>query len=117
VAREELPALLTAAEGFVWPSLHEGFGLPPLEAMACGTPVLTSNSASLPEVVGDAALMADPENTQDIADQMRALVTDDALRRTLREKGLRRVREFTWQRTAERTAEVYRQTCRDIGKP
>ena len=116
VAREDLPALLTAAEGFVWPSLYEGFGLPPLEAMACGTPVLTSSAASLPEVVGDAALMADPEKTQDIADQMRALATNDALRRTLREKGLRRVREFTWQRTAERTAEVYRQTGLDIGK-
>jgi glycosyltransferase involved in cell wall biosynthesis len=117
VPREDLPALMTAADGFVWPSLYEGFGLPPLEAMACGTPVLTSNAASLPEVVGDAALMADPEQTDDITDKMRALATDDALRQTLREKGLRRAREFTWQRTAEQTVETYRLAGKRIGLP
>ena len=117
VVREDLPALMTAADGFVWPSLYEGFGLPPLEAMACGTPVLTSNVASLPEVVGDAALMTDPEKTDDIADKMRALATDRSLRQSLREKGLRRAREFTWQRSAEQTAEVYRLAGRRIGLP
>lgn len=109
VARDELPALLTAADGFVWPSLYEGFGLPPLEAMACGTPVLTSNAASLPEVTGDAALTVDPENTADIAAAMKRLVTDMPLREALREKGLKRVGAFAWQHTAELTAEVYRQ--------
>lgn len=117
VARDALTALLTAAEAFVWPSLYEGFGLPPLEAMACGTPVLASNTASLPEVVGDAALMADPQDTEDIARKMLALTTDTSLQHALRVKGIERARQFTWLRTAQRTAEVYRQTGADIGLP
>ncbi|MFO7974034.1 MAG: glycosyltransferase family 1 protein [Candidatus Hydrogenedentota bacterium] len=117
IARENLPALLTAADGFVWPSLYEGFGLPPLEAMACGTPVLTSNTASLPEVVGDAALMVDPENSRDISAGIKRLVTDASLRDTLRQRGLKRVGAFTWQRTAELTADVYRQTLAGHAQP
>ena len=108
IPRDDLPALLTAAEGFVWPSLYEGFGLPPLEAMACGTPVLTSNAASMPEAAGDAAIMVDPQNIPEIAESIKALVTDASLRAALREKGLKRAGMFTWQRTAELTAEVYR---------
>ncbi len=114
IPRAHLPALLTAAAGFVWPSLHEGFGLPPLEAMACGTPVLTSNAASLPEVVGDAALLANPEDTGDIASHMLTLATDDALRGTLRDKGFERARRFTWQRTAEMTVDVYRRVWKGL---
>ena len=114
VPREHLPALLTAAAGFVWPSLYEGFGLPPLEAMACGTPVLTSNAASLPEVAGDAALLVNPEDTGEIAAQMLALATDDALRGALRDKGFERARRFTWQRTAELTAGVYRRVWQGL---
>jgi glycosyltransferase involved in cell wall biosynthesis len=110
VAREDLPAVLTAAEGFVWPSLYEGFGLPPLEAMACGTPVLTSDVSSLPEVVGSAALLVDPDDTEAIANAMAELVKDQSLRDGLRRKGLERIKEFTWERTARMTAEVYRST-------
>lgn len=110
IAREDMPAVMTAAEGFVWPSLYEGFGLPPLEAMACGAPVLTSNTSSLPEAVGDAALTVDPEDEDAIADAIRRLATDDALRARLREAGPVRAAQFTWQRTAELTAAVYRRT-------
>jgi glycosyltransferase involved in cell wall biosynthesis len=110
IAREDAPAVMTAAEGFVWPSLYEGFGLPPLEAMACGAPVLTSNTSSLPEAVGDAALTIDPEDESALTEAIHRLVTDAPLRETLRAKGLARVKEFTWRRTAERSAETYRKT-------
>lgn len=104
---KDLPALLSAAEIFVWPSLWEGFGLPPLEAMACATPVITSNTSSLPEVVGDAALTVTPEDLDAIADAMRSLLSDSALRDRLREQGLIRAREFTWKRTIELTYASY----------
>ncbi len=107
VSSAEMCALLSAAEVFVWPSLWEGFGLPPLEAMACGTPVITSSTSSLPEVVGDAGLTVNPEDTGAIAHAMRTLVNDVALRARLRDAGLARAREFTWKRTAELTARAY----------
>jgi glycosyltransferase involved in cell wall biosynthesis len=103
VADEFLPALYSGALAFVYPSLYEGFGLPPLEAMACGTPVLTSNVTSLPEVVGDAGLLVDPYNVEAIAHGIRRLVEDSALREELRKKGLERAKQFTWERTAELT--------------
>jgi glycosyltransferase involved in cell wall biosynthesis len=117
ISREELPALLTAADGFVWPSLYEGFGLPPLEAMACGTPVLTSNAAALPEVVGDDAVIVNAEDPAAIAQGIKRLATDMSLRKTLREKGLKRVGIFAWQHTAELTAAVYRQTLAGRAEP
>jgi glycosyltransferase involved in cell wall biosynthesis len=107
VPEGELAALMNGAIAFVYPSLYEGFGLPPLEAMACGTPVITSNRSSLPEVVGDAALLVDPENTSDLALAMARLVDDAPLREALRERGLVRARAFSWQRTAELTSAVY----------
>jgi glycosyltransferase involved in cell wall biosynthesis len=103
----ELAALMNGAIAFVYPSLYEGFGLPPLEAMACGTPVITSNRSSLPEVVGNAALLVDPENTRDLALAMARLVDEAPLREELRERGLERARQFSWRRTAELTAAVY----------
>jgi alpha-1,3-rhamnosyl/mannosyltransferase len=103
----ELAALMNGALAFVYPSLYEGFGLPPLEAMACGTPVITSNRSSLPEVVGGAALLVDPENIGDLADAMARLAEDAPLRDELRERGLERAREFSWRRTAEMTSAVY----------
>ena len=106
-AQELLPALYSAATAFVWPSLMEGFGLPPLEAMACGTPVLSSNTSSLPEVVGDAAIQVDPLDTQAIADGMAALAEDADLRERLRKKGLERAAGFSWQSTAAKTRAVY----------
>ncbi len=107
VADDALPAVLSAADAFVWPSLWEGFGLPPLEAMACGVPVITSNTSSLPEVVGDAALTVPPEDVDAIAGAMLSLLADSELCRSLRERGLKRAGEFTWRRTAEQTYAAY----------
>lgn len=112
IEEEELSAVLSAAGAFVWPSLWEGFGLPPLEAMACGTPVLTSSTSSLPEVVGDAALLVDPYDTAAIAEGMLRLAEDETLRADLRAKGLARAAGFTWRKTAEETVECYRQVLR-----
>ncbi len=108
IATDDLPALLSAARVFAWPSLYEGFGLPPLEAMACGTPVVTSNVSSLPEVVGDAALAVAPDDIEALADAMLRAANDDALRAVLRSKGLGRATEFTWERTAKLTCETYK---------
>jgi glycosyltransferase involved in cell wall biosynthesis len=91
----------------VFPSLYEGFGLPPLEAMAAGTPVITSNVSSLPEVVGDAALLIDPYEPNAIADAMRRVLTDPDLRADLRRRGLARVHEFSWERSVARVREIY----------
>lgn len=106
VADEDLPALISGALGYLFPSLYEGFGLPVLEAQACGTPVLTSSVASLPEVAGDAAIFVDPHDTASIADGIERLVEDVDLRQSLREKGLSRVGEWTWQRTGRETLAV-----------
>ena len=102
------PALLAGARAFVYPSLYEGFGLPPLEAMACGTPVLTSSVASLPEVVGDAALLVDPEDVPALATALARIWREDPLRAELRARGLARARRFSWERTARLTLDVYR---------
>jgi glycosyltransferase involved in cell wall biosynthesis len=109
IPEADLPALYRGADLFVFPSLYEGFGLPPLEAMACGTPVVCSNAASLPEVVGDAAITVDPYDVEGLAEAMRRVLGDAALREELREKGLARARQFTWERTARETVAVYRQ--------
>jgi glycosyltransferase involved in cell wall biosynthesis len=101
------PALINGARGFVYPSLYEGFGLPVLEAMACGVPVLASNVASLPEVVGDAGVLVDPHDVDAIARGMARLWHDDALRRDLSIRGIERARAFSWERTASQTLGVY----------
>jgi glycosyltransferase involved in cell wall biosynthesis len=111
VSDEELAALYRGAVALLFPSLYEGFGLPPLEAMACGTPVLTSNLTSLPEVVGDAALLVDPYDVEAIAHGIRRLVEDSALREELRRKGLERAKLFTWERTAELTWNVLQEAA------
>ena len=105
---ETLRAFYQGAQVFTFPSLYEGFGLPPLEAMACGTPVVTSSVSSLPEAVGDAAVMVSPENVFAIARGIKEALLDLDLRRTLREKGYRQVAKFRWERTAEQTMGVYR---------
>lgn len=107
VADEDLAALYSGSVAFVFPSLYEGFGLPPLEAMACGTPVITSNTTSLPEVVGRAGLMVDPLDADALSKAMLEVLTDEGLRRTLTLKGLERSKEFSWARCAEETARVY----------
>ncbi len=107
VPDDDLPALLSAAEVFAYPSVYEGFGLPPLEAMACGVPVVVSNTSSLPEVVGDAGLLAPPLDPGAWAGALARLVTDDSLRQELRGHGLARAGHFTWEQTARLTLEVY----------
>ncbi len=108
VPQEDLPALYNLALALVYPSLYEGFGLPPLEAMACGTPVLTSRTSSLPEVVGESAVLVDPADVPSIREGLRRLLEDEELRRHLREQGLVRARLFTWEQAATRLRELMR---------
>jgi glycosyltransferase involved in cell wall biosynthesis len=105
-SNEDLASLYRGALAFVFPSLYEGFGLPPLEAMACGTPVLASNAAALPEIVGNAGLLVDPLDAEAIADGIRRLVQDSVLCAELRQKGFARARGFTWEETARKTWEA-----------
>ena len=113
VRQEDLPALYSGALLFLFPSLYEGFGMPVLEAMACGTPVLTSDVTSLPEVVGDAAVQVDPLDVESIAREILRLVEDGQLREEYVRKGLERAKEFTWERTARETLAVYRKALED----
>lgn len=113
VADEDLPSLYRAATALVYPSLFEGFGLPPLEAMACGTQVITSNTSSLPEVTGEAAILIDPYNEDELAAALHRVVTDQSLRARLREAGLRRAGLFTWRRAAEKTLQLYQAAAKD----
>ncbi len=114
LADEDLPVVYTGAAALAFPSLYEGFGLPALEAMACGTPVLASNTSSLPEVVGDAALTVDPLDTRAITAALDRLLTDQTLRGDLRERGLARAQQFTWERAAERTLAVLEEVAREV---
>jgi glycosyltransferase involved in cell wall biosynthesis len=113
VPDDQLAVLYRLAAVFVFPSLYEGFGLPPLEAMASGTPVVVSNVSSLPEVVGDAAVLVDPHDIDSIVDGLRCVLTNPARADDMRRKGLERAREFSWERSVARTLEVYKR----IGAP
>ncbi|MGH2543729.1 MAG: glycosyltransferase family 4 protein, partial [Ardenticatenaceae bacterium] len=108
VPTEELPYWYGAAELFVYPSRYEGFGLPPLEAMACGTPVITSDATSLREVVGDAGVLAPPDDEQALAEAIVALLTDSDEQARRREEGLAQAAQFRWQTSAATQAMVYR---------
>jgi glycosyltransferase involved in cell wall biosynthesis len=109
----DLPGMYNAASVLTTPSFYEGFGLPALEAMACGTPVVVADRASLPEVVGDAGLLVDPDDTDSIAKALRRVLTDDPLRARMRELGLAQAASFTWERAAQATLAVYREVaCR-----
>jgi glycosyltransferase involved in cell wall biosynthesis len=94
---------------FVFPSLYEGFGLPPLEAMASGTPVVTSNVSSLPEVAGNAAVLVDPYSASAIADGIYRVLTDDTLRMDLKRRGIERATQFSWESSVRRVREIYGQ--------
>lgn len=107
----DLPALYTAADLFAFPSFYEGFGLPPLEAMACGTPVVVSDAASLPEVVGDAGLTVSADDIDALAEALTRVLLDPTLHASLRAAGLARAGTFTWPAAAERLLEVYRQVA------
>ncbi len=125
VPEADLPALYSGAELFVFPSYYEGFGLPPLEAMACGTPVVCAYTSSLPEVVGNAALTVDPFNFIELAEAIECLLHNPALRAYLHEQGLRQAQRFSWQQTARQTFDVYAAilserspaSSRDSGEP
>ena len=112
VPEADLPALYSGALCFVYPSYFEGFGLPPLEAMKCGAPVITGNRTSLPEVVGDAALTVDPFDVEAIAAAIKRLMNDAQLRQELRSKGQQRANAFDWRETARKTLEVYKEVAR-----
>ncbi len=112
VAEAELPNLYRAAGVFVYPSLYEGFGLPPLEAMACGCPVVSSANGSLGEVLGKAAAIIDPENVENIAEQLTRVATDAGLRGRLRQAGFGQAGCFSWEKAAQETLAVYQDACR-----
>jgi len=107
VSEHDLVSYYRSAELLAYPSLYEGFGLPPLEAMSCGCPVVTSNVSSIPEVVGDAAVLVDPRNVDSLAQAMRRVLTDSKLRDEMVRKGLEQAQKFSWEKTAEQTQEVY----------
>lgn len=107
VSSEELLWLYNAAKALVAPSIYEGFGLTPLEALACGTPVVVANTSSLPEVVGDAGLLIDPNKADEIAVAMWRILTDSELRKSLIEKGLKRAAHFSWDKAAQETLDLY----------
>lgn len=109
VPEADLPALYAGATVFVFPSLYEGFGLPPLEAMACGTPVICSNTSSLPEVTGNAAVSFPPTNTQVLTQALSQVLEDSSLRNDLRSRSLARAAQFSWERTAHETLAIYKQ--------
>ncbi len=111
VPTPDLPAIYAGSTAFCYPSQYEGFGLPPLEAMACGAPVITSTSSSLPEVVGDAALLIDPLEIESIERALKRILGDTPLRHELRRRGFARASLFTWERTARETVAAYREAC------
>lgn len=108
VPTADLPFFYNGAEAFVYPSLYEGFGLPPLEAMQCGTPVVTSNVSSIPEVVGDAAMLINPHSVEQISSAILTLLSDYDEWQKLSLMGIEKAKEYSWQKTAEKTLEVYR---------
>jgi glycosyltransferase involved in cell wall biosynthesis len=112
---DTLRCFYESAAAFVFPSRYEGFGLPPLEAMACGTPVVASNVSSLPEVVGDAAILVNPENVFDIARGIRDVLLDDALRADLVCRGREQAARFSWERTARQVLEIYQEAVAERG--
>jgi len=112
VPDDDLPALINCAEVFAFPSVFEGFGLPPLEAMACGVPVVCSNASSLPEVVSDAGFLVAPDDVPGWTETLNRLLTEPALRADLRTRGLARARQFTWGAAAHQTLEVYQSVLR-----
>ena len=109
VADEDLPALYNGADLFCFPSLYEGFGFPPLEALSCGTPVIAARNSSIPEVIGEAGILLDDYNKSLWANNMIRVLTDKKMANVLREKGLAQAKKFSWEKTAQATAKVYRE--------
>ncbi|MGQ9631095.1 MAG: glycosyltransferase family 4 protein [bacterium] len=114
VSEKELPILYNGADVFIYPSLYEGFGIPPLEAMSCGVPTISSNASSLPEVVGEGGILVDPGNIEALRDVMYQVLTDNSLRIELCKKGLEQAGKFSWEKTAEETIKVYKKALHRI---
>lgn len=110
----DLPALYSGSISFIFPSIYEGFGLPILEAMACGTPVITSNTTSIPEIAGNAAMLVDPLNVDEIAEAIQEVIINDQLRDTLRQKGVQHASQFTWEKTSQQVWELLNQVSEEI---
>jgi len=117
VSAADLPVLYNLADALVMPSLYEGFGLPVLEAMACGTPVVTSNVSSLPEVAGDAAVLVDPLSVESMVEGTRRVVTGAELRDDLKRRGLQRAAEFTWEKAARQVLDIFEQVSQSVPRP
>jgi glycosyltransferase involved in cell wall biosynthesis len=113
VPDEDLSALYSGAVAFVFPSLYEGFGLPVLESMQCGTPVICSNATSLPEVAGDAAILVSPTDEDELCQAMLNLLTDSALQQDLRQRGLERAKQFTWSKAADKVVDLYQRVIQE----
>lgn len=111
VDEKDLPHIYNGADAFVFPTFYEGFGLPPLEAQSCGTPVVCSNVASVPEIVGDAGVYFDPKDARDMAEKIKRVLTDEKLRAELSEKGFKNLERFSWKKMAEKTYQVYREAA------
>jgi glycosyltransferase involved in cell wall biosynthesis len=116
IPQEDLPYLYKMARLFVYPSLYEGFGLPPLEAMKCGTPVLASNCSSIPEIVNRYDLLFDPHDPKKLSEKIQWLLADDESRHSISEWGIKMAKTFSWSRTAEETLDFYERVCRDRTK-
>lgn len=114
VPHHELPKVFNSADCLLFPSFYEGFGWPPLEAMACGVPVVASNTSSLPEVIGDAGLMCPPNDYDGLAQAIYNVLTNDYVRQMLVERGLARARQFTWEKTAQQTLAVYHRMAKQL---
>jgi len=113
---DELNRLYSGAAAFLFPSLYEGFGIPILEAFACGTPVITSNCSSLPEVAGRAALLVNPEKEEEIGDAMSRITSSESLQEELKAKGFEQIKKFSWNKTAAKTLEVYQEVVNARGR-
>lgn len=112
IAEEFLPVLYSGCEVFTYPSLYEGFGLPPLEAMSCGAPVISSNTSSIPEVLQNAGILIDPYDTLNLMDALGKVLNSENLRNDLSQKGLEKSKQFSWANTAEKTLEAYKNICK-----
>ena len=116
VTRQQLADIIRGARALLYPSLYEGFGLPVLEAMACGTPVITSNCSSLPEVAGDAARLVDPISAESIGQAIVEVATNDVVWQQLQQRGLVRAQQFSWKRTAVETLAIYEEVLAETLK-
>lgn len=113
IEQADSPLLMCGAKVFIFPSLYEGFGMPPLEAMACGTPVIVSNTSALPEVVKDAGIAVDPESEEELSEAVKRLLEDHKYRESLSRLGIERAKKYTWANTAKMLMDVYKNVCRD----